>query len=135
MTQNEMSVDAAMQRLSHDELQNLGQWTDERYALDNLYAQFATLEQGPGAVGGDPVEAGKAFLRNLHARLSDSICHSTTVRRAVQDPQANAADSIALAAVIAALIDTGPATIVNSGLAAALIVRLGVRSFCATHWQ
>ena len=135
MANNDITVEEAIARLPPDGLQLMELWTDKTCSLDNLYADFSTSEQGPGAVGGDPVEAGKALLRNLHDRLSDVVCNSTTVRSIVQDPKANTADTIALCAVIAALIDSGPAKVVNSCLAAALIVRVGVRNFCALRWQ
>lgn len=124
-----------MTQLNKTELETLETWLDRSKPLDSLYAEFSKVEQGVGALGRDPVEAGKALLRNLHETLSDTICSSTKVKLLVQDPKGYTDDSIALGALIAALIDESPAQVVNKALAAALIVRVGVRIFCRKQWS
>lgn len=132
---DDINLDDAKARLSAEDLKALQQLLAPQTTLDALYADFAKEELGAGAIGRDPVEAGKAHLRNLHGSVEGFVCGSATVRELVEDKTANTADMIALGAVIAALIDQSPARIVNTTLVAALIVRVGVRKFCAKKWS
>lgn len=124
-----------MTHLNKIELETLEAWLDESRPLDSLYAEFSKTEQGVGAFGRDPVEAGKSLLRNLHETLSGPVCGSKKIKSLVQDPEGYSNDSIALGALIATQIENSPAQIVNRALAAALIVRIGVRVFCEKQWK
>ncbi len=123
-----------MKGLSREELTTLEKWLDVSLPIETLYADFAQSELGSGAIGRDIVEAGKALLRNLHRSLTDVVCCSSVVKTCVIDKETNTSDMIALAAIIAALIKQSQAQVVNVTLVAALIVRVGIRKFCAKSW-
>lgn len=104
---------------------------DERtMSEDALYAALAANLPGHEAFGSDLVERGRAAFRNARGGLQRAICPK------MQEPWAQtaittwqASDAIALAAVIASLI--GPAGLgINAAIAAALVVRMGVRNLC-----
>lgn len=104
---------------------------DERTMSDDaLYAALAANLPGHEAFGSDLVERGRAAFRNARGGLQRAICPK------MQEPWAQtaittwqASDAIALAAVIASLI--GPAGLgINAAIAAALVVRMGVRNLC-----
>lgn len=104
---------------------------DERaMSEDALYAALAANLTGHEAFGSDLVERGRAAFRNARGGLQRAICPK------MQEPWAQtaittwqASDAIALAAVIASLI--GPAGLgINAAIAAALVVRMGVRNLC-----
>lgn len=97
---------------------------------DALYAALAANLPGHEAFGSDLIEQGKAAFRNARGGLQRTLCPK------LQEPWAQtvittwqASDAIALAAVIATLI--GPAGLgINAAIAAALIVRMGLRNLC-----
>lgn len=97
---------------------------------DALYAALAANLPGHEAFGSDLVERGKAAFRNARGGLQRTLCPR------LQEPWARAliasqqsSDAVALAAVIASIL--GPAGLgLNVALAAALVVRLGLRNLC-----
>lgn len=97
---------------------------------DALYAALAANLPGHEAFGSDLVEQGRAAFRNARGGLQRALCPR------LQEPWAltmvttwQASDAIALAAVIATLI--GPAGLgLNAAIAAALVVRMGLRNLC-----
>lgn len=97
---------------------------------DALYAALAANLPGHEAFGSDLVEQGRAAFRNARGGLQRTLCPR------LQEPWAltmvttwQASDAIALAAVIATLI--GPAGLgLNAAIAAALVVRMGLRNLC-----
>ena len=104
---------------------------DERaMSEDALYAALAANLPGHEAFGSDLVERGRAAFRNARGGLQRAICpkmQETWAQTAITTWQAS--DAIALAAVIASLI--GQAGLgINAAIAAALVVRMGVRNLC-----
>lgn len=117
--------------MSADEAK-LRDWLDpETTSLEDLYAALGDTSPQANAFGGDLVKQGRAMLMGMRARLHGAVCGNEEVRNhpAVSGSD-NINDTIALAAVIAAVIPAPVAVGINSLLIAALMVRLGVRNFC-----
>lgn len=112
---------------------NLAVWLDpEETSLADLYKELGKASPQSNAFGGDLAKQGRAMLLGMRARLHGVICENQKIAAhpAVSGSD-NINDSIALAAIIAAVVPPVASVSVNSMLIAALIVRIGVRNFCA----
>lgn len=100
-------------------------------SLNDLYRMLGKASPQSNAFGGDLVKQGRAMLLGMRARLHGVVCadEKITSHPAVSGSD-NVNDSIALAAIIAAVIPPAASASVNTLLIAALIVRIGVRNFC-----
>ena len=115
-----------------EEEAKLRAWLDpDVTSLESLYAELGEASPQSNAFGGDLAKQGRAMLMGMRARLHGAVCGNEKVRNhpAVSGSD-NINDTIALAAIIAAVIPAPASVGVNSFLIAALIVRIGVRNFC-----
>lgn len=107
-------------------------WLDpEVTRLEDLYKALGETSPQSNAFGGDLIKQGRTMLMGMRARLHGAVCGNEQVRNhpAVAGSE-NINDSIALAAIIAAVIPAPVSAGINTLLIAALIVRLGIRNFC-----
>lgn len=114
------------------ETDQLKRWLDPgQTSLDDLYAELGEVSPQSNAFGGDLVKQGRSMLLGLRAQLHEAVCGNEQVRNhpAVSGSD-NINDSIALAAIVAAVIPQPVAAGINGLLIAALIVRIGIRKFC-----
>jgi|GEM_PF-6910286 len=101
-------------------------------SLDELYETLAKTSPQSNAMGGDLTKQGRAMLLAMRTRLHGFICKNDEISShpAASGASDNINDTIALTAIIAAVIPSDLGTGVNATLIAVLIARIGVRNFC-----
>lgn len=126
--------------LSTDELARLGLAEADGAALaawirgpsdDQLIATLGESLDSDYAFGLDPLAKGRAFLRNARQTLRERICPQHEARLRDVRLSEGHADSVALAAVFASLLQGQLGAAVNTTLVAVILARQGVRSLCA----
>ncbi|NQY97513.1 MAG: hypothetical protein HRT82_10160 [Henriciella sp.] len=101
-------------------------------SLEDLYTELAKTSPQSNAMGGDLAKQGRAMLLAIRTGLHDLICKNDEISNhpAVSGGSDDINDTIALTAIIAAVIPSDLGTGVNATLIAVLIARIGVRNFC-----
>lgn len=127
MSENETS-DASM---NEDLKQFIAVLLDEQQTSeDALYAGLAANLPSHEAFGSDLVERGRSVFRNARRALQRGLCpklHTPAIKVLISSEQS--ADAIALAAIVAGIIGSLGLGL-NAALAAALLVRMGLRNIC-----
>jgi hypothetical protein len=103
--------------------------------IDDLYAELARDALGAGAMGEDPVGNGKRLFERALSRVRERICGHARVRSLAERTDADSADGMACAAVVASIVAGSIGTSLHVLLVVALVLRIGLRKVCDPQWR
>ena len=130
----QQDAQAQLDALSAPERQQLDAWLAAATPLDLLFEELARRQGGLKSMGEDPVERGKVIVENLSPTIKSRICGSDVLRAYADGSNSNTGDLINATAATAALLAPAVGAGVMSFLLAAIVLRIGARSFCASQW-
>lgn len=114
---------------SADERSQALAYLDPKLSTEDLLAELGRQTLGQGAMWDHLLSAGRTIYRNLTQDLRGTICADDRVRAYLSAGNQQAADGLALLAVVASLV-APLATSLNAMLVAAITLRIGLREFC-----
>jgi hypothetical protein len=119
----------ALRAWSPDERTQALAYLDPGLATEDLFAELGRQALGQGAMVDDLLSAGRTIYRNLMRELRGTICSDDRVKAYLSAENVQAADGLALLAVLASLV-APLASSLNAMLVAAITLRIGLREFC-----
>lgn len=130
----QQSAQAQLDTLSAPERQQLDAWLAADTPLDQLFEELGRRQGGLRSMGEDPVERGKVIVENLSPTIKGRICGSEMLRAYADGGNSDTGDLLNATGALAALLAPAVGAGVTSFLLAVIVLRIGVRSFCASQW-